>query len=1813
MKGDFTRNTFDPSKNYTRVAKQQGRVDLDADFNEQADILHNRDTVEATDTIGAYGVPVHSGGFKIVENAGQLAFTPGRLYLNGLLVQNTSQEPVPLANQIGVDFDPHPGSYLIYLDVWERYISALEDPQIRETALGGPDTAGRIQTHYQVKAHPLQSTPSAGDLSCQPYPAPDANGAIQARAEPAALPENPCVVGESGGYRGLENRLYRVELFDDGRDETGAVVRPVTFTWSRDNGSIVLPVAPDGIDNQTITLRTLGPDHVLTVQPGDWVELCSNTTRANGKRGMLARIDAIDPGSGDFPQVTLDRSAASLSSEKGVTLRRWDQKVTPATPLLDGAVEISSDWIELEHGVQVRFDPSLSYQSGDYWTIPARTRTASIQWPDASQWVARQGIQHHYATLGMVTIDETGIHIRDCRPLFDPLTELDSSACCIHVHPGESIQSAIDTVIGRGGGCIKLCPGYHLLSAPLRIANTSAICISGCGPSTRLFFPGQQQEPGAIVLDNASEITLEHFSLFSTATRAVLAIVDKGESHSIRLHRMQIVGFIAPGTPSETHGAYPGAAIRLSATKNVEITECSLAAEVAIAAASGPQLPVLGTVQQMFEQQFAMAQFEDFSAFLRELPFTVGEQAHSQQLSLEFTDYPDPSGNGRITQGSAQTTQTGNSIGLVASQIMVQFTPHPSAHTMSFAVAVAETSEIVVNVGGSEHSLDSLQSLNGAEIAGARFSVVQAGSSGQFALINVHSEQPLQQLGLGGQRLAIAAWAAGAEDGQLNLDPTAWGSAVEQLTIRNSTLRFSTAGIAALALDKAIICHTTIHSISPHAFRLFAGENLSGMDSSNELPSSAFSADANESAINSHGIAKHLVKRAQQIFASEQTYQTGAGLVGWFIRSASLHHASIRARLAVAVVLFVNSECTAGQIRGHSSAIWIAQAYNLRISCAHISSQNGRAVALATAWNTRIENCAITADRGVCSTSLWQLQSVLTDISVGLTRALYGLHSEGAVRGFLWLGLYQSTRFWKLHSWFTQIDSLVTSFLPSAQFSSLAMTASALEQQLRKPMSPENSLYNTSLLFGELHINHNDVRTTRTAISFKNIFALGTIHIGANTTHSAEAKGIELLSTTYAAHTEVIQQLILAGLAALSKRFSQWDSLQQLQGLVKQIGTSMAQWLKAARKSFTTDISIEDNAVFAHATGIETNLFETRIARNHLTIAQRSGLGQDAAFDGHLFGTVTDQQNRGVANVTVYLPDTHHATRTDARGFYQLTGLAPSSYTPQVQVAGYNLVNPQTIQLAEGESRRINLSLRQLEANEFSYGMTPYYDTEPEAYHTEAAAAATNAQTRGIIDILEQHELFFECAELLREAGWADTELLAESLTKSIAQSNNETVQQIDAMLADIQGATNDAQLQAHSQQMRSELLNTDHASFAQAVTQWVAALMRLIDSRGILVRAPGCSIVDNRVVVAKDEDRATEAVGGIHLSIDYRQQVILVLLQVMLDQFIKTQSFSLSAPSENRLGSAMQTLLAAIAPTHISRNEISKGIGHGICLFGNRRQPEFLRGATLQANTIIGCGGSGIFVNDAAMVLDFSIQDNRIETCGDERSFSTAKAGVYIDTASQITCQDNTIIACGMGQQIPVYGIYLQSIINLQVIGNALIGNGGTAASYADGGLRIVHAGGAVGVSGNSFEANRGMAVLWDGNGEGAVFVNKELEKQARSNRSFLGTSEQTRATFSNNLVTQADESISPPVLIADLQSLAATGNNITSDGLCIELHRMELVSFSTNVLQSTTDISGLIVSSAGGVVSSNSSTGPIHLQNCPGVVRSLNFPPAI
>src|SRR5215218_4826305 len=88
MKGDFSRQTFDRTKRYSGVLMQQGRVQLDADWNEQGDIHRYLFETEGTDVIGECGAPIDNAGFQVTTDGQALFIGAGRFYAGGILVEN---------------------------------------------------------------------------------------------------------------------------------------------------------------------------------------------------------------------------------------------------------------------------------------------------------------------------------------------------------------------------------------------------------------------------------------------------------------------------------------------------------------------------------------------------------------------------------------------------------------------------------------------------------------------------------------------------------------------------------------------------------------------------------------------------------------------------------------------------------------------------------------------------------------------------------------------------------------------------------------------------------------------------------------------------------------------------------------------------------------------------------------------------------------------------------------------------------------------------------------------------------------------------------------------------------------------------------------------------------------------------------------------------------------------------------------------------------------------------------------------------------------------------------------------------------------------------------------------------------------------------------------------------------------------------------------------------------------------------------------------------------------------------------------------
>jgi hypothetical protein len=390
MRGDFSRFTFRPSKRYTSVRLQQGRVTLDADWNEQAAIREQFERTRFEDVVGRCAVRGGTGFEIRACQDGTLELSAGRLYAGGLACQLDA--PAPVERLLRNPLVPSPGrTDLLYVDAWERHLTAMDDPDLLEPALGGVDTTTRLQVTWRIDV-----VEDVGKASCREaaaYLPRPGSGAMR-----AASPD---------GYSGVDNHLYRTEIHD------GGALGAASFKWSRDNGSVVFAVDEFlGLDAVRLVPPRPETSHALDV--GDWVEISGDASELAGLVGTLARVESLSEGG---RSVVLDRDVSKHHDEAHCHVRRWDQRSGATVP-------VSSDWIELEAGIAIRFSGG-EFRSGDYWTIPARPGSGPMEWAaDEPQY----GVDHRLGPLALVTWEQAGEAwepvVHDCRCVFSPLTQV---------------------------------------------------------------------------------------------------------------------------------------------------------------------------------------------------------------------------------------------------------------------------------------------------------------------------------------------------------------------------------------------------------------------------------------------------------------------------------------------------------------------------------------------------------------------------------------------------------------------------------------------------------------------------------------------------------------------------------------------------------------------------------------------------------------------------------------------------------------------------------------------------------------------------------------------------------------------------------------------------------------------------------------------------------------------------------------------------------------------------------------------------------------------------------------------------------------------------------------------------------------------------------------------------------------------------------------------------------------------------------------------------------------------------------------------
>lgn len=593
MSTDLSRFLFQPTKRYSSVRMQQGRVILDSDWNE-SELIDDEDLRRTLrDVLCAKGTS--NNGFAIgnirtadiqlpdgTTVAGyDFDFGNGSFYLGGLRFESeTPSVPETFLTQqdwlqvdasaatlpVRPDNLPAGGSRhdLVYLRGWEQCVTAIEDSELRERALGGPDTSVRVRRMRRVEV--LTDVPETcgaafgqlvqtlGGAITRDYELRSA-ARLTVGLNPGDLTEDPCKPAVQGGYLGADNQTIRVQLTASDR-----------LIWGYDNASPLyrvqvanIPDPPPGVDGtrRQIKFLTLPRDQAAQPLAGQaveiipWGALLPNQEKVAEFQGLLFTVaTSFDPEDGTLtlteavPQELVQWLADHPQFESGrdepdrrqyFYLRLWtggsgdaaapDFAFTPGTALpLAGT------------GLSVTFNQPG--RAGDFWIIAARPATPDlvVPWelldsaPPAGPRLFLAPLAIVHWTRGSAGL-ETSAH--DCRERFRPLC--DTRGCCtVVVGDGvvshgdvEAIEDAI-AALPADGGEVCLLPGIHRTAAV--IANRRNVTIKGCGAATRVI-PRPSNTAGIVfhVIDS-QRVTLSDMDILTPAGTAIVAEGSKPEA-----------------------------------------------------------------------------------------------------------------------------------------------------------------------------------------------------------------------------------------------------------------------------------------------------------------------------------------------------------------------------------------------------------------------------------------------------------------------------------------------------------------------------------------------------------------------------------------------------------------------------------------------------------------------------------------------------------------------------------------------------------------------------------------------------------------------------------------------------------------------------------------------------------------------------------------------------------------------------------------------------------------------------------------------------------------------------------------------------------------------------------------------------------------------------------------------------------------------------------------------------------------------------------------------------------------------------------
>ncbi|MGJ8628235.1 MAG: DUF6519 domain-containing protein [Sulfitobacter sp.] len=555
---DISRESFQRSNNFSGLRQQQGRVPLEAELNEASDIAAEELRRTIQDVICNSGTP--DDGYRVsfgddTPASYDFALAQGTYYIGGRRYDcyaGTTFLNQPDWLQLPHDAAPLPDVPtserfdFVYMAGGEQLISATENSELFERALGGADGAGRMRRWSKV--HVVQNSAATcleamealfPDGSIDPGTmAIDTGAGLTVGFDPDDVEENLCSPEVQGGYQGADNETVRVQL-----------TTPNRYIYGRDNACRLYRVtlAAEG-DETIVTFLTLPRDahcQPLALQTAEvlrWTATLPNGEHLAEQSGRLANIVSDFNPENDTMRIALDLT--TLAAEWGTEddhhyyLRIWTGD--PESDAVDYSIPDTSKQPLKGTGLTAAFRqrPDGDYgQTGDFWVIAARPNAPDIVTPWQLMDVGPGGTVppappagplRHVAPLAIIhwtpiAGGQMQAVVHDCRERFRKLCKV-PTCCEVSVGDGErshgdvsSIADALARLPMSGG---KICLLRGVFTESVVMTGRSNITFCGCGDET--IWQAGAAGP-TLTMTDCHNITFNHFRMTAETDDIILA------------------------------------------------------------------------------------------------------------------------------------------------------------------------------------------------------------------------------------------------------------------------------------------------------------------------------------------------------------------------------------------------------------------------------------------------------------------------------------------------------------------------------------------------------------------------------------------------------------------------------------------------------------------------------------------------------------------------------------------------------------------------------------------------------------------------------------------------------------------------------------------------------------------------------------------------------------------------------------------------------------------------------------------------------------------------------------------------------------------------------------------------------------------------------------------------------------------------------------------------------------------------------------------------------------------------------------------